>query len=66
MDFDYVNRTYFSNSMTIKAHNNGKEIEFYYVGGNCITNKYQITTMSYPDYNKAVSKTEKQSLKINI
>lgn len=66
LDFDYVNRTYFYNSMTIKSKPNPekRELEFYYVGGH---SKYEITTMSFTDYEKAKRKSsEKQTLKINV
>ena len=63
-DFDYVNRIYFSNSMTVKTKQNDEkqELEFYYVGSKC---NYKITTMSYNDYKKILSKTEKPQIKIN-
>ena len=63
LDFDYANKKYFNNNMTIKLKNTGKELEFYYVGE---FSKYMITTMSFADYNKALKKSGKQSLKINI
>jgi hypothetical protein len=47
----------------IKPNNDKRELEFYYVGG---YNKYQITTMSFPDYQKAANKSRKQSVKINV
>lgn len=65
LDFDYVNKTYFYNSMTIKSKSNTekRELEFYYVGGH---SNYKITTMSFTDYQKAANKSRKQSVTINV
>ena len=65
LDFDFVNKTYFNNQMVIKTQRNDqkRELEFYYVGG---YKNFKITTMSFADYMKAKSKTEKQTLKLNV
>lgn len=63
LDFDYVNRQLFQNQMMIKTQKNDNELIFFYTNGYL---KYQITTMSFNDYEKAKSKSQSGiKLKIN-
>ncbi|KKG13055.1 hypothetical protein EO92_07740 [Methanosarcina sp. 2.H.A.1B.4] len=67
IDFDLVNQRFFHNNMQIKTKNNGKELEFYYAvvdGKGTWGFNRKITTMSFSDYQKALNKSRKQTVKI--
>jgi hypothetical protein len=67
LDFDYVNRNLFNGNMIIRVERRNDELIFYYVrmNGKVIMKQYQITTMSFADYEKAKKKGEGIKLKIN-